>query len=36
MSRLGRRTFPVLGSAIFDTAGAMSTILDQLVVQRLC
>ncbi|MCC5091243.1 hypothetical protein LLE60_21840 [Xanthomonas campestris] len=33
--RLDRRTLPVLGSAIFDAAGAMRTILDQLALQRL-
>ena len=33
--RLGRGTLPVLGSAIFDAAGAMRTILDPLALQRL-
>ncbi|MCC8500643.1 hypothetical protein [Xanthomonas hortorum] len=33
--RLDSRTLPVLGSAIFDAAGAMRTILDQLALQRL-
>ncbi|PPU30427.1 hypothetical protein XcyCFBP4188_22240 [Xanthomonas hortorum pv. cynarae] len=33
--RLDRRTLPVLGSAIFDAAGAMRAILDQLALQRL-
>lgn len=33
--RLDRGTLPVLGSAIFDAAGAMRTILDQLALQRL-
>ncbi|MBB3831956.1 hypothetical protein FHR55_000122 [Xanthomonas arboricola] len=37
--RLGRRTLPVLGSAIFDAAGAMRSILcrhlDHLTLQRL-
>ncbi|MFC0152544.1 hypothetical protein ACFFJ4_02460 [Xanthomonas dyei] len=33
--RLDRRTLPVLGSAIFDAAGAMCNILVQLELQRL-
>ncbi|MDV2453419.1 hypothetical protein [Xanthomonas hortorum] len=33
--RLDRCTLPALGSAIFDAAGAMRTILDQLALQRL-
>ncbi|NYI18972.1 hypothetical protein FHR53_002549 [Xanthomonas arboricola] len=33
--RLDRRTLPVLGSAIFDAAGDMRTILGQLELQRL-
>ncbi|MCL1532466.1 hypothetical protein M3O57_19385 [Xanthomonas nasturtii] len=33
--RLDRRTLPVLGSAIFDAAGAVRTILGQLELQRL-
>ncbi|MCE4373538.1 hypothetical protein LYZ82_21690 [Xanthomonas hortorum pv. hederae] len=35
VDRLDRGTLPVLGSAIFDAAGAMRTILDQLALQRL-
>ncbi|CAD7378743.1 hypothetical protein [Xanthomonas arboricola] len=33
--QLDRRTLPVLGSAIFDAAGAMRHILGQLELQRL-
>ncbi|MCS3809287.1 hypothetical protein [Xanthomonas sp. 4461] len=33
--RLDRSTLPVLGSAIFDAAGAMRGILNQLALQRL-
>ncbi|MCS3745905.1 hypothetical protein FHY18_001466 [Xanthomonas arboricola] len=32
---LDRRTLPVLGGAIFDAAGAMHRILDQLELQRI-